>query len=741
MAKISYFPIQDCLEKDKTPQWFSQHLDFAEQLFVNGDFRTKKMSRLYQSYNGVVRPKSVAYLTQTYGSKNKNKYIDYRAGKTKVDILHGEFLKIPLKSTVKTINYDARVRKFEQYDLNLGAAYLKADIGKLRENGVDPLEGMPIEDPADPNFKAKIKPKDRYEIIMQRIIDALTEELGMVEKVGSNFLDGEIVSRMFGQIIVDEKQGSIDFERIDPRDGIWFEFDSDPFLKKSFLFGRRQKVSLNEVIMKYDLTDAQRQKLNDMRNNFNDYCTDSKYQGKYSIENGDYIVVVTHIEWMGLQRVYTKKSPKTKSQMEFSNPDDGFLDLDITARTYEENKTKADRDAKRNGQEIITEFTQVIYEGTRIGHDLDINCRLKPFTMKDEDTGVPLFSYTGCVIRPVDGESISIQEIIENFSSLFNVTMYMIVREMTKMKGKILVYNKGANQKGTDTNKMLYDMLNESLLVISTEGHTGLQGRDLKIADLVEEVDLGLSSSFPHLIQMKNDLLLMLDLMTGINNERTGDIQPTSTVTNAMQAIEASRTITEALFYYTHVYTETVLMKLAETAKIVWGLYKPEKLRTLLGDDDASYIQDTEGLADQKYGVYLTNGRREEMLKQKIEKYAEAYANSKELAFPNLVEVLMSDSLAQIKNVSVSGWQDVQKMRQMELNKQLMAQNEASVRQTEAAIAMARENREDLQLGELDKIREKGKVDIVVNTAKSKNQAVLDTHNRDLEENSNENLL
>lgn len=741
MAKSSYFPLQDVLEVDKTPKWFAQHLDFAEQLFVNGDFRTQKMNRLYEGYNGKIRPKSLSYLTHTYGEANKNKYIDYRAGKTKIDILHGEFLKIPLKSTVRTINSDAVVRKLQQYDLNLGAAFLKDDITKLRENGADPLEGMPIEDPKDPNFKTKIKPKDRYEIIMQRIIDALTQELGMVEKVGLNFLDATIVARMFGQIVIDEKNGSIDFERIDPRDGIWFEFDSDPFLKKSFLFGRREKVSLNEVIMKYDLTDEQRQKLNHIRDNWDDYYKNPDYKGKYSLENGEYTVTVIHIEWMGMKRTYTKKSPKTKTQMEFSNPDDGFLDLDITAEGYEKNKAKVDKDAKRNGQDVITVFTKEIYQARRIGHDLDIDCGLKPFTMKDEDTGDPLFSYTGCIVKPVDGESVSMQEIIENWSSLLNVVMYMITRDMTRMKGKLLAWNKGANQKGSNTEKMLYDMLNEGLIILSTEGNTNFGGRDSQIADMLKEYDLGLSASFPQLVQLKNDLILMLDLMTGVNNERTGDIQPTSTVTNAMQAIEASRTITEALFYYTHVYTETVMMKLAETAKIVWGIYKPEKLRTLLGDDDAAYIQDTEGLADQKYGVYLTNGRREEMLKQKIEKYAEAYANSKELTFPNLVEVLMSDSLAQIKNVSLSGWESVQKMREMELNKQLMAQNEASIRQSETAMAMARENREDLEAHDIHKIVKKGEVDIVVNTAKSKNQAVLDTHNRDLEENSSENLL
>src|SRR3989304_9407584 len=149
MAKT--WPDQTILEKDKDSQWYGQHLDFAEELLKNTDFRISKMDRMYNGYNGKTPPKSVKYLTETYGFKNKNKFIDYRAGRTKIDILHGEFLKIPLNSTVRTINSDATVKKLEQYDFNLGAAHAREAINTLRTVGVDPLEGMEPEDPKDPD--------------------------------------------------------------------------------------------------------------------------------------------------------------------------------------------------------------------------------------------------------------------------------------------------------------------------------------------------------------------------------------------------------------------------------------------------------------------------------------------------------------------------------------------------------------------------------------------------------------
>ncbi len=731
------FPNQAVQEIEKTPQWYKKIADFAQTLLHNYDQKSNKMNRMYRGYNGLTREESVKYLTDTYGRKNKTKYIDYRAGRTKIDILHGEFLKIPLNSTVRTINADAIVRKLEQYDLNVGASHAKADIEKLRSVGVDPMEGMDIPDPKDKDFKAKIKPKDRYEIIMQRIMDFLVEDLDLLEKFGSNFLDSEITSRMCSEIVVDKKTGSIDLEVFDPRDGIWFEFDKDPFIKRSFLMGRRQRMSINEVLVKFELNDSQRQKLEAIRSNFNDYINNTNknpnIQGKYSIINGEYTVEVMTIQWMGLKNNYTKKSPKTKSQMSFSAPEDGFLNLDISAHTYEENKSSIDKEAEKNGQEIIREWTEELLTLTRIGHDMEINCGPVPFTMKDEDTGTPLFDFTACVIKSVDGEAISLQEIIENFSAQFNAVMFQIFREVSKMKGKVLGFNKGMLPKGENVKNLLYKMLNDSLFEYSSAGQTNMGGKDLDITNMLKEFDLGLSNSFPQLLALKNDILQMLDFMTGINNERVGQIQASSTVSNAQQAIEASRTITEALFYYNHRYNENVLMKLAEKAKIIYGIYAPDKLRTILGDDDFSYIMSTEGLADQKYGVYLTNGRREGELMQEIRKYVDAYANSKELRFIDVMNVLFSDSVTQAKAFAQDGWNIVQQVRKDEQEAAQQAQGQQGQQQMATQIQMAREERDHKEQFEMKKLTTKIKGDIAVTTLKAKNDAVLATHQNELD--------
>jgi hypothetical protein len=723
------WPRQDVKEIEKTENWFRMHLDFVEDLVRNTDSKVQKWNRNYAEYNGLISPKSTKYLTETYGKKNRGNYIDYRVGKNKIDILHGEWLQTPLKSTVKTINSKAVVNKLRVKHINLGAAYMKKDLVKLAENGIDPMEGAPIQDPKDPEFEQKITPKDKNEIIMQRIIDTCIDEMKLVQEFGRNFVDGCITGHAGIKINVNEDTGDIWTETIDPRDGIFIEFDNDPLMKKSFVFGSRRKLPINEILMKYKLSDKQRSVLDGMRDRYEQYLNNDLYRGKYSMHKGQFAVEVLHLEWMGVRPKYTKKSPLTNSQKEFAPIENEVVELPLQETAYERNMEQY----KKRGEEVTVEWEEVLYEATRIGHELNINMRPKPFMMRDEDSGKPMFSYVFVGVKSVDGECVSLQEVIEPFSNIHNIVMYQSLREISKMKGKSIAYDRAGLPKGKKVKDVLYNLLNDSFIDYSSSGQANMGGRDLPFERVFKEIDLGLSNSFQQLLAFKNDNLAMMDRVTGINEYREGNIAASATATNAAASQAASRTITESLFFYMHAFVEEALTRLAETAKLAWGLHKPEKLRFILGDEDFEYLKASMDIANQSYGVSLVNGRREQMLKQKIEAYAESYANKGEMRFVDLIDVQMSDTLADARKAALEGWDKVEKMKQMSLNKQLAADQENSARQSETAIQLSRENREDVQMHELQKIREKGKVDLIVKSADAKNQAALRSLDNDLE--------
>ena len=88
MSISSYSLREDIPESDKQkPEYYKVRLDFAETILKDYSNTKDRMTRLYNSYNGVKIFESLDFWEKTYGKQNKSKYITYRLGRTKVDLL------------------------------------------------------------------------------------------------------------------------------------------------------------------------------------------------------------------------------------------------------------------------------------------------------------------------------------------------------------------------------------------------------------------------------------------------------------------------------------------------------------------------------------------------------------------------------------------------------------------------------------------------------------------------------
>lgn len=725
-------PRQDIPEKDKDPKtekgkkWFQDHLDFAEHLLKNNNGRVQKMSRMYDSYNGKTEADSVRYLVSTYGRKNRSKYIPYRISKTKLDILEGEFLKMPLNATIKTINSDAVSEKMAKYELMLGAMHAKKELEKLREVGVDVLNGMPIPDKDDPSAFKSISFKDKNESVMQIMLKEIIKELSVHRKLSKNLQDCTITSMSYGKIAINELTGDMDYEPWDPRDAIFMKMDRDPFMEKSPIMGGVKRVPINQILTSYRLTDEQRTKLENIRNNPSEYLQNQEYRSRYRYVGGEFCADVMHIEWKGVRPKYSKITPRTNKQMEF---DDSIKEHEtsLSPEEYENNEEQYKKKQEKGEVKVVTEWEEDQYEATRIGHDIEVNLRRKPFIMRDEDTGKILgSSYCGLIFNEVDGETISLKEICENFDNVFDILMYQILREINKAKGKVIVYDRAGLPKKTTVKNVLYNALNDSFIDVDSSAAGNMAGKDLNISQIFKEIDLGVSNSFPFLLQMKTEIIQLMDTITGIHGAREGNIKASATVANSMQSVEASNTITEPLFYYFTKFSENVMMRLIETGKLVWGLYQPNKARMVLGDEKFKFLQLTQSIAFASYRAELVNPRWEQQIRQRMQQLAEISLNAKELRPQDLLDFELSETLADAKGMLKKAWNEINKMRMLSAQQQMMADAENSEKALQTQLQLRREDREDKQLNEKENITLKGKTDIAVNTAKQRGDLLLD---------------
>jgi hypothetical protein len=736
------YPQTNVLEKEKTPEWCKLFLDYSQDLLRSSDYNRSLMDESFKSYNGIKTPESILYLTKTYGIQNRAKFIPYRAHSTKIKLMVGEFLTRPLNATVTTINRDAKSAKMDQLDFMYGAMEAKQEILDLKNKvGVDIMEGAPIPDGEEDPIFQKMSPKDKEESIMQIILNEQIPSLDLKQKFSNDLLNCSIASMIYGKVERDE-EGETRYISIDPRDAIYEEIDGDTFLEKSPIMGCRQWMSIHDVMRRYNFDTKQLDMLKDISNNPQSYANASNNRIRYS-PNGGLVVEVIHIEWKSVTASYFKKMPKTVTQLIF-DPSEKFIYTEIDAKNYEDNKEWHDSQVQKGKYEIEVRYAEDLWEATRIGglEKLDINMRRSYFIMRsvDEPGKVLSSSYTGFLCGTVDGKRISLMNEMENWSNIFDIVMYQILKDINKHKGTILGFNTAALGAKNTVKKINYDIVNDGFVTYDTSASGNFHGRDVSLNNILQTHDLGLSQSFGALVQFKNDILVMMDRMTGINNDREGQISASATATNTNSAIQASRTMTEPFFYGVYMYINKTLTKIVESTKITWAFYKLEKGEQILGVSKFKFLKVSQEIGYKDYGVHLEDSGKYAEVKQFMRDQLNASLNAKEIRPEDALAFVWSDIASEQKAILKEGWAKIKELEGQSQQAQMQNQQQMQAAQLEQQLQLAREDREDRQLNEKDNIILQGDTDIRVNQNKMSDQVIVNQNKFDNENINNTNI-
>ncbi len=733
-----YWPQQTVPQKDKTPEWYSLHLDYAEGVLkINNNVR-QRMTRLYQSYNGVKTPESLLWLEKTYGQQNKSRYITYRLGRTKVDLLQGEKLKRPLSATVQTINSEAMSEKMAQYNFMYGAMIAKDELTAVKEKtGVDVMEGAPIPQSEEDPVWEKMSFKDKAEDVMQIIADNQVIELDVKKKMADAFLNCIITNHCFVQVERDQ-EGNIQLHNIDPRDAIYEAVEGDDYLEMSPVMGARRIMPVHQILLRYDLTEDQIKTLEEARKNPSIYIgPNGLARGYMSESNGELVCDVIHIEWDTVTPEYYKIVLKTQSQMALDDTEPN-LTFQLDPKKYETNKEYHDKMVAEGKYEIVVKYRTEKLEATRIGGIIDVNRRPVYFQKRDVDkpSHVLNSTYFGYVHGRVDGVSVSIQQVIENFDNLFDIGMYQIMKEYARAKGKVLAIDRAGLAQGKKLTEVMYEALNDQMIDYDSSAAGNNGSRNLNPTTMFQQFDLGVSDSFQYLLQMCEYIVATLNQITGINENRMGITAASSTATAQQSDIANSRTITEALFYGFSGLEKRVMQGIVDASAISWAFYKLEKGEQILGSEKFRFLQVTKDIGYRNYGVSIEDGSRYMEISAKIEKMMEFSLNAKEIRPMDALNVLLAQTVAEKKNFLEQSWMEMQKIVQQSQAAQQQTDAQMQQQALQTQIQIATENREDEQAAKLEQINLKGEWDLKVANAKAVNdmhkthyQSIADTVN------------
>jgi hypothetical protein len=698
-------PIVDIDFAANDNQFGKQMIDAACDSYNVSTSKRTTYNLLYNAYNGICDKDISKYLTETYGQLSRTKFVRHRLGRSKMDLLDGEFLKLPLEATVITTNREAINDKFENITKLLGMAKLKPQIEGLREQGVNLFEGVDIPDEKEAEKQYELNLKSTNEKIMQHIIDDKVKNRKLKNVLASNFSDLKIVAECYGKIERDS-DGVDTYRAINPKYSIFEEYINDPFLELSGYFGEIRLMSRHELLTYpgINFTPEEVKLIDVWCEKPNDYFP----QGTWDNQNNTTTIPVYFLQWKGVETLRTKKEFVERS----SNP---YMRT-VNNEEYNKNIKKYTYDQEKGKYEIITTFHETLWEGIRIGTTMYKSVRKVPYTMVSRRGGMKnkvLFDYVGLIFNTQNGTRVSLQEMITEIEMAYDIVMFQMRRELNKIKGKSIMYDKALTPKGETVNSVLYKLVEEGFLTVSSSDDAvfGNQtGKDvLDISKGIKEIDLGASQSLQVLLNLAGHYERMIDRITGINDNREGLGKATTTATGVSTSIEASRSITYPLFYFFNQYISEVLIKLCEKAKINPMYIEEGGNNLLLSDKDKAFLRVTKDISRDDYGISVGDARRFEEIKAKLSGLVESQINSKELRAHDVMAAEMSDTFGEYQEALEKGWNETKKMTQQMQQEQLKMQQEMQQQQQQASAQEKQQeqaNLEKLKQMDIDSKRE-----------------------------------
>ncbi len=678
-------------------------LNYAANQWESRHTRRERLNKLYNAYNGHVDQNEIDSIIKTTGRKSKTKYIKYRLGRSKLKQLHGEFLEIPIKAHVTSINRDAQNEKMQKYQSMYGMSLAKPQIEKARAMGYNVFDGIEIPDKNDKAFWNVNNFKLANEIVMGTIIadKLLTERLKT--QFYNNFVDMTIAAEVFGK---NERDiNGIDTHRaIPPKYALYEESVSDQFLDRSPYLGEVRDMYYHEILTnsEFNLDSDQKIQLKNMR----DENPQEHNQGAAEMVNGFPAFPVYKIQWKGLETVYKKTSPAKGSDVPYKRI--------LSEKYFKDNKAKLRSDVKNGKYKIEKFYREILWTSCRINRDI--------FTpAKKEDDIIQIlnengiyraeFDYTGMLFSTINGSRVSIQEIIYELERIYDDIRFMMNKEIRKIRGDTLIYDDAFLPKGQKFIDVLHSVSEDGVVRYnsSSEGNvSGLEADSNKVG--IGSMNLGESQTLVILLQQAMDIERVMDRITGMNESRQGLEKATSTATANTNNVEASRSMTYDMFYFMKDYIERVLMKLAEKTKLNITQHGEDSRKFVLSDEELYYLVSTKNLMSSNYAVTVTDGRKEQITLQKLEQLFPQEINAGLLRTNDVAKFYMEESFAKAIKTLDLAHNELAAIRQ----KELRMKQEAKQSEVQSKERIATEDREDKQVQEkeMEVLRTEGKKEI-----------------------------
>jgi len=375
---------------------------------------------------------------------------------------------------------------------------------------------------------------------------------------------------------------------------------------------------------------------------------------------------------------------------------------------------KIDKDA---GETVEWLWINEWWEGTKVANDIYVKIRPIPYqsrSMSNLSESKP--PYVGVYCNTNNSRVMSFMDVMKPMDYLYDIFFHRLNLAISKYKGPMLGINVSMIPSEWDplkwlqyaeaTNIMFFDPTNEVL-------KGPMQGKSAGTYNQLSAsaINLEMGNYINQHVQLLTFVKQQLDLISGVNEYRQGDIKGDSNVGTSNMGWTASNSMTEKYFALHNSFKRDCMQRLLEVAKYVWKK-NPHKAQFVLDDMGAEIVSYYDEFSESEYDIHIDDGPNTQELMQALSQLAHAGMQTGQIKFRDLIEIYKKDSISALARYLEEAQdkitQEQQQMQQMQQESQeRMAAQQAEIKAQELQLEMEKLNREDInrQLDRENKIQ------------------------------------
>lgn len=702
-----HFPQQKLSRTRKTKDWAKKCIEAAEDLaiFRFTGIRESYKNKLtnYNLANDILDTNDIERVCNPLGLSEATfpaKMQNYPIANPKIDLLVGEERKRRFNWQVRVINDDAISQKEEEK---------KGQV-------IEFLKGLIVQENLDEKeTEAKLQKLNKYlnyewqdlrERTASHILNYLYKALDLKDTFSRGFEDALIAGEEI--YCADIVGGEPILRKCNPLNIHTVRSGESPYLEDADIIVEDGYHSPGQIIdMYYDWLKPEEIKIIDEglgKTGDNDFISIGEKEQSIMIEGlidtdaahnkpyGEYFdtegnLRVVRVCWRSLKKIG-----------ELTYIDDEGLEQE----TIVNEDFKLTQNHKEQGWKLKWMWVGEWWEGTRIGKNIYVKIQPRPLQFRSMTNLSKCGSgYVGVAYNINSSKAKSLMDRMKPYQYLYNVFMYRTELAFAKAKGKIATLDLAMVPDHWEPEKWMYYAEIHGWAIKDSFKEAKKGAAQGKLAGMMQQnttvMDLELGNYIQSHIQMLQFLEIQLGKISGVTDQRQGQISSNELVGNVERSVTQSSHITEKWFSLHDNTKKKALSVLLETAKFAWRDKTDKRVQYILDDMSTSMLTlDGPQFNEADYGILISDTANDTELLQTLKQLAHAGIQNDKIDFSTLMDIYLDPSISSMRR-KIEGAETAKYQREEAAQEQQMKQQQAMIEAEQVKLQQEQAHDIDMQ--------------------------------------------